>query len=266
MQNRFSNFGALLFFGIVLSVPPGVQAGPFSRADDTRPLPPERWTNWEVVGLDLRLGGTWLDGNVDHLGLSGEAGFSWRFLPNHSLFLSGSGAYAEFGGDTKLEKTSGSFLYAYGIHRNLNIYAYSTYAHNKFLLLDYRLTNSLGLCVHSFLPSLFDPILFSAGATHEHETFDDDTTEQAWRPTLRLNFELAANTFVRLGADLFYVPALEDFSDYRVYAETYAELKITKNIFSFRITAADEYDSLPREGVEGNDLMLLGSVVIRTGR
>ncbi len=236
------------------------------RFEDTRPLPPERWTDWQEVGLDVRLGGTLLMGNVEHWALSAELGFSWRFLEDHGVFLSGEGRYAEFGGTPKIDHTSGSLLYAWGFHKNFNLYAYTTHYRSRFLKLDYRMTNSLGLCLHSFAPKVFDPLLISVGVTPEYEIFDDGSDELTWRVTARLSFDIIINDYMSFGIDGFYQPAPADPADYRVYGGAWIELKVTEKVLAFRLAAADEYDSDPRPGVQSNDLTLIGSIVARIGK
>ena len=251
---------------LMLSAIP-VQAGTFSRAEDTRPLPPERWTNWDVFGVDLRLGGTFLMGNVDHLGLSADLGLSWRMTPAHSLFLSGQADYASFGGTSKLDAETGTLLYAWGVHKMVNLFAYSTHYRNPFQDIKYRTTNSGGLCIHSFWAKVFDPILISLGLTYEYEiSHKDELTDWALRATARLNFHLPVNDYLSMGGDFWYAPRLSDFRDYRVYGEFYFETKITKDILAFRVTFADEYDSMPQAGVEKNDLSLIGAFVLRVGK
>jgi hypothetical protein len=240
--------------------------GPFSRTDDTRPRAPEEWQRREVYGIDLAAGATRLSGNVDHFAVNGSLDVMLRLHERHELFVEAGAVYSAFGGQPVLDKQAGSLLWAWAIHEHLNLFLYSTHGRNRFLTLKYRMTNSLGLCVHSLAPKAMSTSLISVGVTPEHEWWEDGVRETQIRGTLRLTLTAPFTPFVVVGLDVSYAPVFVDMGDFRLFGEAFAELKITPDVLALRITVADEFDSRPREGVKGNDLSVVPSLVVHLGR
>ena len=241
------------------------RANVFSRADDTRVAAPEQWKKRRDFGLDLSLGGSYLSGNVDHLAVAPAAKFQVN-LGRHQLFVDGNANYSAFSGNAVIDRQRGSVLYAYALREKLNVFGYTTHAHNSFIELDYRTTNSVGLCVHSFFGDEETKPLVSLGLTPELEWWSDGTTERALRASLRASMTAVATSHLRLGVDLLYEPAVTDVGDYRLYAESYAELKITDETVALRISVTDEFDSRPKPDVGKNDVTVIPSLVVKTGR
>ncbi len=250
-----------------MAVPGTARAdGPFSRSDDTRPRAPEEWQRREVYGIDLTAGATRLAGNVDHFAVNGSLDVMVRVHARHELFLEAHGIYSAFAGKPVLDKQTASLLWAWAIHEHLNVFLYSTHGRNRFLTLRYRMTNSLGLCVHSLAPRAMQTSLISFGVTPEHEWWEDRTRETQIRGSLRLTLTAPFTPYVMVGIDVSYAPVFVDMGDFRLYGEAFAELKITERVLALRITVADEFDSRPREGVKSNDLSIVPSLVVHLGR
>ncbi len=251
-------------FAVTLVAPQAAQASIFSRADDTRPLPPERWPGWKSHGWELRLGGAMRRGNVEQLQVNASTALKLQLASQHSFFLAGEGTYATFGGDVMLDKSTGSALYAFAVHPSWNVFVYTTHAHNRFLKLDYRMTNSVGLCLHSFWPEAFDLILVSLGITPEHEWPADGGLERTLRATLRLNLGMDLGERSEIGADIWYAPAVAQPSDFRVFGGLYVDVEIWGPV-GVRLALTDEFDSEPRPGVRKNDVEMVPYLVLRVG-
>ena len=264
MRPSWRNILAALTVVATITAPQASQASIFSRADDTRPLPPERWPGWKSHGWELRLGGAVRRGNVEQLQLNASTALKLQLASQHFVFVAGEGTYATFGGDVKLDKSTGSALYAYAIHPHWNLFVYTTHARNRFLKLDYRMTNSVGLCFHSFWPEAFDLILISLGVTPEHEWPADADLERALRATLRLNLGIDLSEGSEIGADLWYAPAVAQPEDFRVFGGLYVDVELWGPV-GIRLALTDEYDSEPRPGVKKNDLEVVPYLVLRVG-
>ena len=249
----------------LLRAPSGAGAQVFARADDTRAKPPEYRKRPSRYLVELRVGGTYLEGNVNHVAINGALSVEIKLARRHELFLDGAATHALFDGESKLDKDKGSLLYVFSVMDHFNLYAQSTHSRNRFLKLEYRTTNSLGACVHGFGRGVLDPVLFSLGLTPENEWWED-TSEFALRATARLTFELPVDTRLMFGADLIYSPAITDFSDFRVFVKTYLEVKLWRQVLALRLTLADEFDSSPRPGVKKNDLSFVPALVVRIGK
>jgi len=150
---------ASAFFAVVLGpVPSGAQN--YARTDDLRTRPPELWFPWKEYGLDLRAGGSYLQGNVRSNSFSGGIEFTEKLARSQQVFVEGAQDYAKFNDNIVLDKTRGSLLYAYAPKPHWNLFALSTQARNRFLQIHYRTMNGGGVCYHSFL-SGFEHILAS---------------------------------------------------------------------------------------------------------
>ncbi|OGR43767.1 MAG: hypothetical protein A2X28_10255 [Elusimicrobia bacterium GWA2_56_46] len=236
------------------------------RTEDVRVRPPESWPKREVYGLDITLGGSYLRGNVENSGISGGLDFNTTISRRHQIFIQASKDYAEFNDLVLVDKDKASLLYAYKIRERWNIFVNTTHAHNEAIKLKYRTTNGGGVCYHSFLSGLLDPVLLSAAIMPEYETFKDGVTHTPTRGNFRLNFGYPVTSHFAAGADLMYMPRLTRFADYRMYGEAYFKFKITDNTLDFKMTVTDEYESRPRPGVKFNDLITGFALVVKLGK
>ncbi|MFA6583926.1 MAG: DUF481 domain-containing protein [Elusimicrobiaceae bacterium] len=254
----------IIFAGLLAaaSSPAGAQA---ARTDDQRQTPPELWTSVEKQKLEIFANASRLTGNVDSSSFGGSLRYALKINPANSLFVEGASAYSAFNGSTQLEKSRISALYAYALSPSVNAYVWTAHAQNKFLNLHYRTTNGTGLCLHGFGGKIFDPILLSAGVAPEYELYYGGTQNRKFRANGRVVFRIPVGDFMTIGEDFIYFASFNNFSDYRIYNETYAELAITEKL-SYRITATDEYDSRPFSGVKNNDFTLAQGLVVHLGK
>ncbi|MFA6435040.1 MAG: DUF481 domain-containing protein [Elusimicrobiales bacterium] len=236
-----------------------------SRTQDLRPTPPEYWNPGKYT-LDAMLSGIYLKGNVDNTALSGSINYMTRFNDRNQLAIDGNASYTSFNDNILLDNLKASAVYAYALKKDrLNLFLLSTHARNQAIKLDYRTTNGIGLCVHGFLPEVFNPVLLSLGVTPEHESYSDGNSDNTVRGLLRLNFRAPLNEYTTAGSDFVYAPDLAAFRDYRFYGETYLQFKITPEKLFFRVTFSDDYDARPRPGVRKNDFAVNYSVGLHLG-
>ncbi|HBA60116.1 MAG TPA: hypothetical protein DCZ92_04745 [Elusimicrobia bacterium] len=241
------------------------EAGAQSRTQDLRTKPPEYWSSGKYA-LDATLSGAYLKGNVDNTAIAGGINYTARPWEKNQFSIESNAGYTSFNGHILLDNLKGSALYAYAVKDNLNLFAVTTHAKNRSLKLDYRSSTGLGLCVHGFLPDVFNPILLSLAVTPEHEVHSDDSKENATRGMLRLNFKAPLTDYLSLGSDFVYTPDLAAFSDYRFYGETFLQFKISPEKLFFRVTFSDEYDAVPRPGVRKNDFAINYAIGVHLGK
>lgn len=238
-------------------------AAQFTRTEDLRVRPPEAWQPHKVYGLTLSLGGGYLNGNVKNYSFNGGLEFDWKPAESHSLFLQAADNYVKYGDAAVTDKSRGSLLYAYAVKSRLNVFLQTTHSHDKFRSVKYRMTNTLGVCYHNFLPGVFKPVMLSAGLTPEYEKNSVGDVKRDFRLTGRVNFATALTPSVNMGGDVIYTPRTADTGDYRVYSEGFLEFKVWKESVAFRITATEEYDSAPFPGVRKNDFGLTHALVVK---
>lgn len=244
----------------------GAAAAQFTRTEDMRVRPPEAWKPHEVYGLNLTLGGTYLNGNVRNRGFSGGLEFDWKPAAAHSFFIEASDSYVKYGDASVTDKSKGSLLYAYAVNPGFNLFLQTTHNHDRFRSVSYRMTNTAGVCYHNFLPGAFKTVMLSAGLTPEYEEESDGGINRDMRATARLNFAMPLSDTASVKGDVIYTPRTADMSDYRVYSEGFIELKVWKDSLAFRVTVTNEYDSRPYAGVRKNDLGITQALVVKLAK
>ncbi len=251
------------FFPIVLA-DKSASVGSFT--GDPLASPPQLAKKWENIGLDISIGATYLEGNVEILSFMSKLSANAHF-DEHSFYIDASNMFTESNEKRILNKINGSFLYAYTINDNLNFYVSSAHTMNEFSKLDYRTSNGIGICVHNFWKPLFSVFLFSFGFNVENEWFDNDDQENHVTGAFRWTFQLSVTENLKIGSDFIYVPVVDDAKDFRIYEEAYAEFKITKDeLLAFRVSLISEYDSQPQPDVEKSDTGIYVSLVFHLGK
>lgn len=254
-----------LLLAALLALPAAARAQ-FTRTEDLRVRPPEVWQPHEKYGLNLTLGGSYLNGNVKNYSFSGGLEFDWKPGGAHSLFLQAYDNYVKYGDSAVTDRSKGSLLYAYALRPRLNLFLQTTHSHDKFRSVKYRMTNTAGVCFHNFLPGVLKPVMISAGLTPEYEKDNAGTVRRDLRGTARVNFALPLTDTVKFNGDFIYTPRLADTGDARMYSEGFFEFRIWKDSVAFRITATAEHDSRPAPGARESDFGLNHSLVIKLAK
>ena len=239
MIKKLAVLSALLFFTSATAY------AQFKRTEDIRVKPPEKWAANEVYGLNLSLGGGYLNGNVKNSNILSKADFDWKINKENTLFVEAFHNYVEYNNNVVNNKFKGSVLYAYSLNSNLNLFLQTTHFKNKFQNIKYKTTNTAGLCFHNFLDGVFKPTMISAGLTPTYEKHTDNTSKSELRSISRVNFSTDLTETAKFNGDVIYMPRLSALSDYQLYVESFIELKVWKEKLAFKITAANEYDSRP---------------------
>ncbi len=240
-------------------------AVPVGTTSDTRPAAPQQRKQWNIQGFNLQLGGTLLGGNVDFMSLNSSISYNYNIGKNQ-FFIDAGNIFSKAGNNIIANRINASGLYAYNLLDNFNLYAYTTHTYDSSIKLDYRLGNGLGVCLHKIAAPTFKLFLISLGGVTENEWFQKNSTAFSVRGVLRLNAILPVTDYVDLGIDSFYTPAIDNFSDYRLYGEAFALFKITPDTLSFKLSFADEYDSKPQLDVKNNDYGIFGTFSLDIGK
>lgn len=241
----------VLAVSALLLMPALPAAAAIGTTPDTRPAAPQQRKSWKTFGASAELSGNFMQGNADIFNLGAIVNLNANFGP-HQFFLDGGNTLTRLAGTTVVNRIAGSGLYAYGVLDNFNLYGYTTHAHDQSNKVDYRLTNGVGLCLHKIASPVFSLFLLSVGPSLEQEWIKGGAYQTVIRSVARANAVLPVSDTVDWGVDAFYTPAVTDFGDFRVYAESYLQVKLTSAL-SLKITAADEYDSRPVPGIRLND-------------
>lgn len=247
----------LLYATPAMAVPVGTSA-------DTRTAAPQHRPTWKSGGLDLKLDGSTLAGNVNltNLGVNLDANYNQG---PHQLFFDAGDLYTAAPGNVLVDRIAGSALYAYAVRDNFNAYGYVTGAHDASIKLDSRYTVGLGGCRHKLLPDVFSLFLISVNPAYEVERFSTGASTQTFRGVLRATATRPLSEQVESGFDAFYTPALTDLGDWRAYGEVYVKVKLVGDLLALRLTAANEYDSRPQPGIQNDDVGVFSSLELAWG-
>ncbi|MFA5162426.1 MAG: DUF481 domain-containing protein [Elusimicrobiales bacterium] len=251
-----------LVSALLASALPGPCMAQFMRADDQLVVPPEYRTSAEKQTLDIIAGSSYLRGNVDSYSVNGGL----RYNLKNTLYIDADAMYTEFDRETKLDKARANALYIYSVKPSLNIYGWASYGRNKFLDLKRRNTGGAGVCFHNFMPAVFSQFLLAFGPAYEYALYDNNSDKSMLRANGRINFRIPLGGLAELGGDFIYFGDTADFSDYRIYNETFILFAIRPDKLSFRISLTDEYENRPFAGVKNNDFTMTQSLVVHLGK
>lgn len=236
-------------------------------ADDTRTIIPEKVKgNNKDWALDLSVGGNYSQGNIEQI--SGNTRISalksWK---NSSVYALGDMTFIQFGGKTFQNRGSIRLRYDHHLfNKNIKFFAYNTHSYNEFISLDYRLTSGIG----PWLDYNLGPLKSSSSAAiaYEREHYKSPAPiENNFRLSLRHITTLALDDHTDLGLDFFFVPKVNDFTDFRIFSMAYINFKFLQDRFSFKMAVTDEFDSRPgNTNIKNNDLAVMGTLTLHLGQ
>lgn len=98
------------------------------------------------------------------------------------------------------------------------------------------------------------------GLFHEWESIKDPGSNQEdWRGNLYLSFLRTFDELWITSLTVYYQPALDEFSDFRLHAEAGLELKLTQ-MLALTLKYAHQYDSAPPPTVRRQDISYLAGL------
>jgi len=233
------------------------------RADDTRTLIPSDVKGaYKIWSITLNSGLSIMSGNTEQLMFTGDLKLNrnWSFA-NTYIWLKGN--YLSVNGKSALNNLSGTIRGDYNIYGPLSWFIYNTHSTNEFIKLNYRMTIGSGPWVDFSLGPINNS--FSLALAYEYEYLNPDITENNTRLSLRHIATCNLLENLELGADFFYVPKLNDFTDYRIYLEAFLKNKILEDKIFLNVKIIDEIDSTPQPDVKPYDLSLITSIGFNFG-
>ncbi len=262
-QNPYNLDMQKLILWTLLFLPVFALGGDFDRQSDTRTATFDSIANQRKDwGLDMDFGLTLNRGNVDRT--VGSAGFN-IFDASEALtaYLSGSYYYGAFGSARYDHKANATLRFDFRMSPFWKIFIFSTHAFNEPQKIDYRATNGIGPWIDFGDEQISNGL--SVAIVHEFENPKDAPVERIVRLSFRDMLTIKISESARAGYDFFVAPALEDFSDFRVFFQPYIEAKISE-VFSLKYKVSFERDNQPQPGVEKNDVENLVQFSIHAGQ
>ena len=108
--------------------------------------------------------------------------------------------------------------------------------------------------------------MISVGVAPEYALYYGGTQSRKFRANSRLVFRIPVSSFLSIGDDFIYFASFNDFSDYRIYNETFADFAIVTDKLSYRVTLTDEYENDPFPGIQNNDFTFAQGLSVHFGK
>jgi hypothetical protein len=251
--------------GLLSLVLPAVSRAqsPLLRATDTRTATPQAvMAERKLWGLDLGLGGNFTRGNTDVDYLGGNFSVFRKREPS-SAYLSGSAIYNTSRGVRLINQGKLTARYDHSLQEPWKMFAFHTQSYNEFTRTNHRTTSGAGPWYDWALGPTAHGL--SLAVTHEYERFKGGDIERAGRLSFRDVSRVPLSQVAELGADLFYVPKIDEVADYRLYAELSLQTMVWRDKLGLKVSWIDEYDSRPKPGIKPNDTLWLTSLTLRFG-
>ena len=153
----------------------------------------------------------------------------------------------------------GRYAYSFGsMKRWYNFYRIEV-DHDRFADIDYRFVPAAGVGYWFYdLPRL--KLMVEAGAGYEHTSYRSNIKDKGgWVLAPRAFFEKELFSNTKISQNIFYYPAFEDFSDYRIHSETMLDIAMNHKL-SLRISLIDDYNADPPADTKDNDLRVISSL------
>ena len=159
------------------------------------------------------------------------------------------------------QKWNGSGRYAFNLGSQNKWYNFYklTADHDRFANIDYRLlpTTGLGYWFHD-TDSM--KLMAEAALGYEYTDFRDATDESEEMLFVSRGFmEKVLLGDSKIRQDVFFYPAVDDFSDYRLHSETVFTNPLSDRL-SLSVSFIDDYDSEPSGDIKKNDIRLTTSL------
>lgn len=143
------------------------------------------------------------------------------------------------------------------------VFAFTTHAYNEFSFLDLR--SSVGAGPSYEVKKDRYTTSVSLAFIYEFEKVENQAMTRFARGSLRHRLKYALTPYATLGSDLFYIPILEEPSDFRFSFSVFLETKVFQDNIAMRFRTNYHYDSRPSASVEKRDLELIGSFRLSFG-
>jgi putative salt-induced outer membrane protein YdiY len=245
---KLSNFVRLLLFACLFTSPASAQLDyEIAEGEIQKEVKENPWKGSAAAGLNGKTGNSQnLDINAS-INLARETDLTkttvlatYFYAANDTSTVTDR-VFAQARQERKLKNPKYSLFFQFG------------YEWDRFKNFDYRVALHSGLAYQVYKEDDGSLNLrFGAGASKEVGTPADD-----WLPELQFggDWDRQVTDTLRLYANIYYFPNIEDFTDFRLNTNTGLEFVVdeTRNI-NFRIFALNRYDSTPPAGNQQNDI------------
>ena len=177
------------------------------------------------------------------------------------ITLEGDVYYSSSDKKMDTQKWNGSGRHAFSLGSQKKWYSFYKIGadHDRFANIDYRVLPSLGLG-YWFFDTDSVKAMAEAAIGYEHTDYRDSTdsdNETVLVPRAFLEKVIFGDARIR--QDVFFYPAVDDFSDYRLHSETVFSNPLNGEL-SLDVSMIEDYNSEPLTNVKKNDLRLLTSL------
>lgn len=177
--------------------------------------------------------------------------------------LKGDLFYAEADKKMNAQKWYGMGRYAFSFGPGKAWYAFGRIEsdHDRFANINYRMIPATGVGYWFF--DLPDMKLMAEGAVGlEYTDFRDDTKDSYAAVLIPRGYgEIRLFDRLTLSEDIYYYPAINEFTSYRIHAETACTVDITGRV-ALRVSLINDYNSKPPDDTRKNDVSLISSLVL----
>ncbi|MFC1620816.1 YdiY family protein [Candidatus Omnitrophota bacterium] len=212
------------------------------------------WNKKLTVGYDRSAG------NTDSSQMNASVFINRNHKYVNEMMLKGDAYYSS--SDKKMDAQKwygmGRYAFSFGGKKWYNFYKFEA-DHDRFTNVDYRLVPSAGL---GYWFSDLDEFkaLTEVSIGSEHTNYRDttpDSDEAIFISRVFIEKTIFENS--KISQDAYWYPALEDFGDYRVHAETVFTTSLSENL-SLNFSFIDDYDSEPAGDTKKNDTRFISSM------
>ncbi|MHC4124635.1 MAG: DUF481 domain-containing protein [Planctomycetota bacterium] len=214
-----------------------------------------------IWGRKISVGYNKSSGNTDSSRLISSFLINRNRVHIDEITLEGDIYYSSSDEKMDAQKWNGSGRYAFSFGSQEKWYSFYKIGagHDRFANIDYRVLPSLGLG-YWFFDTASVKAMAEAAIGYEHTDYRDSTdndNETVLVPRVFLEKVIFGDTRIR--QDVFFYPAVSDFSDYRLHSETVFSNPLDDRL-SLDVSLIEDYNSEPSTNVKKNDIRLLTSL------
>lgn len=214
----------------------------------------------KVWDRDVALGLSVTSGNSDTVLLTAgvHAHGTW---PDDDWLLGLDGAYGKSDGDVSNEKLQGKAQYKHLIDTRWYVTGVVDGLHDGVAALAYRLSLGPGVGYY-FIRSERTTLSADLGPSYVLEKFNGESVDDYWALRVGERFERQLSETAKVWQALEYLPAVDDFQNYKLNAEVGLEAAMTEAL-SLRVVGRNEYNNRPASGRKHNDISLISAVAYK---
>jgi putative salt-induced outer membrane protein YdiY len=220
----------------------------------TKPKPTKHWAGDAQVGVDLGFGAK------DRQLYSGRFKVTYvqnRFRNIFDYLFS----YGKTEGILSANRMEGSSKTDFDVGSRFYVYNLAAAGYDEVRKIDLRYEVGPGVGYHALQLTNF-VLNTEVGINYQAQEFSDGTDSHLFFYRLGEDFTWKINDKLTLDEKFAFLPRVEDVQEHRFRFEANLRYALRNNLY-LTFTVLDEYDSLPAEGVEKNDLQIRSSIGVK---